>query len=211
MIGSGASGGAGASGVGGAGGGVGAMGGEGGKVYGTCAEPCSAAADCVPAPVAEPSPYNEDNYACNGSLCAWTGCNSDAECAALAPGLLCRDFFGTPNCYQPCTVVDDCLPAVQFPSTDLDNYECDQGACKYLGCLNHAECDDGQGATVCADTPVGGRCTEPCETGWDCFTPGSPAFDIDNWECNGVCEYTGCGSNLECEQSLGAGFECIPP
>jgi hypothetical protein len=101
----------------------------------SCYPTCSAPADCV---LGDSSLYDADNYACDQGACVWTGCNSSPECVeGLAdPDALCRDDLCWPGCQ---TVADCVLPGALY---DGDNYECDQGACRWTGCNSTAECTD---------------------------------------------------------------------
>jgi hypothetical protein len=51
-----------------------------------CVLTCDTPADCDGGSAA----YDEDNYACESGLCAYTGCNSDQECQDTAPNLVCH-------------------------------------------------------------------------------------------------------------------------
>ena len=52
-------------------------------------------------------------------------------------------------------------------------------------------------------------CAETCTTSSDCGTPSQPAYDSDNYDCRGgFCTYTGCLSDAECVDTLGAGYGC---
>ena len=47
-------------------------------------------------------------------------CTTDAECAAIQPGIICAEFEGVRDCTIPCTVEGDCdLPSVGGMSVDF--------------------------------------------------------------------------------------------
>jgi len=218
-LGSGASSGTGASGTGGGSGGTGtgANGGSGndggtgnsgtgGAASGeTCQQTCSAVTDCFDEDEGDPDPFNSDNWSCD-TVCVYEGCNSDAECGLF--GQVCRGQGGIDVCVDPCATADDC--ASVGSTVDADNWECQGGGCLYLGCSSDAECfdDTADPNSTCRDTGGTPFCDFPCASVADCATANSPAFDEDNWSCNGFCEYTGCNDNTECA-SLGAGFQCL--
>lgn len=194
------SGGSGAAGTGSGAAGTGGSpsGGGGGEppAVNVCLPTCASPSDCAtPAPA-----FDADNYACDGGLCSYLGCHSDAECQPS--GLVCRPeaSLGYEICVTPCQSPADC--DLGQPAYDVDNYDCVQGGCVYTGCNDTAECQ-ASGDLVCHDYGFGRFCVEPCSAPGDCGT-GQPAFDADNYACNeGICEYTGCNSDAEC-QSLGA-------
>jgi hypothetical protein len=62
--------------------------------------------------------------------------------------------------------------------------------------------DDGGGAAV----PM---CMQRCGSSADCGNPATPAYSSDNYDCTGgFCIYTGCNSDSECIDSMGAGYGC---
>lgn len=190
---------------------TGASGADGGGVsFPFCRVACSSAADC-----AQPSPaYDEDNYRCADGLCEYTGCRSDAECQAvfMSSGWVCRELGTLPVCQQACASAADCGQGTA--AFDDDNYACDGGVCRYVGCRDDAECaatfvDD---RYVCRDVlppdtglpiPVARtNCVLSCTTPADCATP-SAAYDADNYACEaGACRYVGCRDDGECRSSL---------
>lgn len=162
-----------------------------------CLPTCNSPNDC--ATPAAPA-FDADNYTCDGGLCTYLGCHSDAECQPS--GLVCRpDAFLTYDiCVSPCQVPSDC--DLGQPAYDADNYDCVQGGCVYTGCNDTAECQ-ASGDLVCHDFGFGAFCVEPCGAPSDCGT-GQPAYDADNYACDeGICVYSGCNTDAEC-QSLGA-------
>ncbi len=51
---------------------------------------CDAPADCPYA--ADDDRFDDDNYACEDSLCEWVGCQSDAECKLNGPNWECVEL-----------------------------------------------------------------------------------------------------------------------
>jgi hypothetical protein len=53
-----------------------------------CIKQCSAPSDCATPSAA----FDADNYSCEGGLCNYTGCNSDAECrtSLMKSNYVCR-------------------------------------------------------------------------------------------------------------------------
>lgn len=175
-----------------------------------CRITCDTVASCV-----QPSPaYDEDNYRCTDNLCEYTGCRSDDECQAvfMSSAWLCRDLGGLPTCQQACASTSDCGQGTA--AFDADNYTCDDGVCRYVGCSNDSECastfmDD---RYVCRDVlppdtglplPIARmNCVRSCATSAECASP-SAAYDADNYACDdGACRYIGCHDDGECRASL---------
>ena len=127
-------------------------------------------------------------------------------------------------CTFGCQTVKDCIQAGST-ITDEDNYKCENNKCTYLGCLSDAECDEVYGAVTAATGRVyrsnknGAygypECTPTCSNAADCnlYGDGSTqyAYDLDNYKCeNGMCVYTGCLSDAECETSTySSDYKCI--
>ena len=111
-------------------------------------------------------------------------------------------------CVERCVAPSDC--ATSAASVDADNWACEDGACRYLGCLSDAECDATFGGAVgayrCVDGGAGLRqCVEACATREDCATAGAPSLDADNWACEtGACRYQGCNDDAECTAAFAA-------
>ncbi|RME21227.1 MAG: hypothetical protein D6806_15015 [Deltaproteobacteria bacterium] len=67
---------------------------------------------------------------------------------------------------------------------------------------------------MCRSQSAGGvpQCLKGCTSAADCDF-GSPAYDADNYECrNGVCVYSGCNSDGECQASTpSVTTVCRPP
>lgn len=135
---------------------------------------------------------------------------------------------GSKRCRTSCKSAADCVVSGANAFTDEDNYECRNGDCIYKGCLNDAECDAVYGAIpnkTYKCNPEGSygvaECEPTCSTASDCSayrdaygdTTEYP-YDNDNYECrNGLCVYTGCNSDAECEKisSEYAQMKCIQP
>jgi hypothetical protein len=105
----------------------------------TCVEQCASPADC-----ASPAPsVDEDNWACEASTCRYLGCASDAECnetfGATGGSYRCvPGFGGVRQCIEACSSPADCASGA--PSVDEDNWACEAGLCRYLGCTGDGEC-----------------------------------------------------------------------
>ena len=129
-------------------------------------------------------------------------------------------------CIFGCNTASDCVPAGANAITDADNYDCKNGTCEYKGCLSDAECDEIYGAVTAATGKVyrcnknGAygypECTPTCSTAADCdlYGQGSTgyAYDLDNYKCeSGLCVYTGCNSDAECEATMSSSdYKCLP-
>jgi hypothetical protein len=167
-----------------------------------CVPSCSTAADCATGPAG--SIIDANNYACDGGVCRWLGCLSTAECVATynSRAWTCEAAFGTtvPTCWPTCTAVSQCTNP-NSPLLDADNYACDGGKCRWLGCNNTTECTQGNmsPAWTCRDSGGGARaCFHTCTAPADCATASAP-YDADNYDCvDGICQYSGCNSTAEC-------------
>lgn len=120
--------------------------------------------------------------------------------------------------YTPVPVkrcVDACSTAADSASEALShaeaNYSCEQGACRWLGCVIDTDCqhfaapDD-----ICAPD---GLCSSPCSTAEDCAKRGvGSAHDANNYECtDGRCKYIACLSDEECVNSFAdSRYTCRP-
>ena len=176
-----------------------------------CYRGCTTVADCT----RSGSLYDEDNYVCDDGACVYTGCNNDDECATLGDEetFVCVDDPGASgrSCEQICSTVADC--AGRTPSTDEDNYTCEDQVCRYQGCNNDDECLEGLGeGYVCAPGGILGvpMCSLACSTVDDCILE-SPSLvrDEDNYACeDGACLYLGCNNDAECEDVWDAGAQC---
>ena len=120
-----------------------------------------------------------------------------------------------PTCWMRCSSATDCVTA--SPAYDEDNYECDEGLCRYTGCTDDGECEGAfmSDAYVCRDLGGTAFCMQSCSAAADCGS-GTPAFDDDNYECDGgLCYYVGCNDDGECEATyLSDSYVCrevVPP
>lgn len=177
-----------------------------------CQQLCSTPADCAPGGNAL---QDADNYACDGGVCRYVGCNGTAECDAVyGGGYVCVQHPGAaiPACVLACSVPDDC--AVPSPLFDQDNYACTGGGCRWLGCTSAAECQMAfSNPSYVCEMQAGltfSNCILPCAGAADCAAATSPAYDADNYACtNARCEYLGCNDNAECSASFMTGtWEC---
>ena len=172
-----------------------------------CLQRCATSTDCgTPTSPA----FDSDNYACTDGFCVYTGCLSDSECIDTSGAGFGCDFSTSPAyCAQTCSVGTDCgYPTM--PAYTPDHYACTGGFCRYTGCRSDAECVDTVGAGYRCNTTMSiAYCTQSCSTYADCGTPSSPAYDSDNYDCTaGFCVYSGCNSDAECIDTMGAGYGC---
>ena len=172
-----------------------------------CRAVCGSPSDCASAAAS----VDADNWACEQGVCRYLGCVNDAECDATfgATGASYRCVEvpgGLRQCVASCATPTDCAT----PSSavlDADNWACDAGACRYLGCTSDDECGSAfaSGAPTyrCVDAPGGlPTCVETCETRDDCASP-SPSVDADNFACDeGLCRFLGCLSDAECQATF---------
>ena len=175
-----------------------------------CLDPCESPDDC--GNDGDPL-YNPDHYSCQSGACVFDGCTSDAECEqSLGAAYGCDDSLETPVCVETCTVVDDCTK--QDSLNDADNYECDAGFCRFLGCNDDQECVDARGdGYVCVSaqyhpTASVAVCTQSCSSVSDCGS-ATDLYGEDNYECSGGgCIWTGCNSSEECNGIVDRGLVC---
>lgn len=129
-------------------------------------------------------------------------------------------------CQYACTTASDCLTGGTSAIYDEDNFKCENGKCIYLGCLSDAECDEVYGAVTeatgrvyrCNKNGAYGypECTPTCSNAADCnlYGDGSTqyAYDLDNNKCeSGLCVYTGCLSDAECQATTYSDlYKCLP-
>ena len=118
-----------------------------------------------------------------------------------------------PDCVKTCRVAADCARDGANPPFDGNNWACDNGGyCRWLGCLEDAECAFFNG--VCRLRYLSSvnvkTCTEGCTDVMECVET-LVSVDLDNWSCaDGGCKYTGCKSDAECAADHGAGAKCLP-
>lgn len=114
------------------------------------------------------------------------------------------------GCWEVCAVAGDCGTGTAI--TDADNYECDDGRCRWLGCNSTPECTAAFGTAgyVCAAVAGGlPTCVPACDVAGDCALVGGGAYDADNYRCTGgACEWTGCNSTAECNELPGGPYVC---
>lgn len=114
-----------------------------GEVDGVAVPTCYPACDDVGQCVLATPIYDADNWECSAGRCAWLGCTDDAECQATYqnPSYACVEIGGpTPTCLATCDVADDCIQP--SPLYDGENWTCDAGVCRWIGCLDDGECQD---------------------------------------------------------------------
>lgn len=110
----------------------------------TCLPGCASNGECG----TDDGAYQDANFTCEDGVCRWDGCRTDDECtrsldrAGTGQRWLCRATTAGGSfraCYQACARPADCVTAAQ-PIVDEDNWACEDGACRYRGCLGDAEC-----------------------------------------------------------------------
>ncbi len=158
---------------------------EGPMPVGQCVDDCQQPTDCA---IMDPA-FNADNWECIAGACKWLGCSGNNECN---PGFVCHDpGIGIASCVADCEAPSDC--SQNFGPFITSNYECDAGACVYLGCMDDGECGAVGPGYVCSSAtwPVP-TCVPPCFDASECTSP-MPAYDFDNWSCeDGGCVWLGC-------------------
>lgn len=105
-----------------------------------CLASCKAVSDC-----AQPNDPTKsaDNFSCDGGVCHWRGCQTDEECQAAAnsTNVVCDASKGFPQCTQTCMQAADC--ATDSKLYDANNFTCEDGLCRWLGCMSDSECQQG--------------------------------------------------------------------
>lgn len=112
---------------------------------------------------------------------------------------------GTPLdvCVLSCGAPADCATGGAGTIIDSNNYACEAGRCRWLGCLSTTECtttysDPGYVCEAAFGSDLA-TCWPTCSAPADCATPQSPILDTDNYACDGgKCRWTGCNSTTEC-------------
>ncbi len=177
-----------------------------------CTEPCDTDFDCG------------GGYVCQDGACAsfplppnLPRCDADADCARHAEcsdGFdcycsrdgACRQYFGTS---PRCSIAADCVDGGHGVLFDVDNWECVERNCVWLGCQSTSECDAMSAGSTC--DPTTRFCTSTCIIDDDCrdfddpfYTyaatpPGEPFVVV----CNaGACEFDDtCETDADCSRS----------
>ena len=118
------------------------------------------------------------------------------------------DALDLPECERLCGVAADCVQPGATPDRDADNWACERGTCRWLGCHASAECSPGDTCGNYATVPT---CWNACTTSADCAI-GTTIFSADNWSCGaGACTWLGCVADDECQADYGAGYHCENP
>ena len=121
------------------------------------------------------------------------------------------------SCQRPCASTADCPTIRPDGAHAPERYACEDGACRYLGCLGDEGCKLSYNDQYACKPPTDGgspfRCRVPCATRSDCNPRGPLDLDIhvddDNWSCSdGACLYAGCKSDEECRTGRGPDFVC---
>lgn len=119
-------------------------------------------------------------------------------------------------CLAGCDTPADCdAYDGQYTAYDSNHYSCIDGGCNWLGCNSHAECAELQPDYRCHPMPFSDlkSCVPGCSTQADCGVAAAGAlYDQDNYQCEaGACVYTGCNTDAECQDSMGASSVCVDP
>ena len=116
------------------------------------------------------------------------------------------------TCLAACSAASECAQA--SPLFDVDNYDCDDGTCRWTGCNSTGECTEAYANPnyTCREiAPLTfASCYPTCSTAADCaITGGGVLYDADNYACeSGACRWTGCNSTGECQAGIGANYTC---
>lgn len=143
-------------------------------------------------------------------------CNPESTDDSQSCGSECPDSGSVATCRDACTVAADCdRYDGQFVLYDADHFECSSGVCAWLGCVSDSDCTATLPGYVCREIPFAGfkSCVKACASSNDCSIEGGGSLhDSDNYLCqNAGCQFAGCNTRSECEDSQGAGFECVDP
>ncbi|MDX9723587.1 MAG: hypothetical protein RBU37_22765 [Myxococcota bacterium] len=182
------------------------------ELGGSCALSCVLAADCVSA-FSATAITDDDNYACDQGRCTWLGCLNDGECDALfgAGTRHCVAFEDEPaSCIPPCEEASDCVSDSGTAMRDADNFACEAGACRYLGCLSDEECEQSLSADFACVTAPGQNvrsCLPRCESDRDCAL-GNTGWIQDRC-LGGVCVRAGCQDDASCQAANDERFACF--
>jgi len=164
---------------------------------------CSTAQDCG----VSGGLQDVSHFQCVSERCQWTGCKSDAECAAASPTgkYICAKEGGAPvpDCVRTCTAAADCAGQTTG-ADDATHYQCMAGRCQWTGCTSDTECSTAYQSDkfICvkegpAPIPV---CVLACNAPSDCVAPGGEGPDASRFTCtNKRCSWLGCASSEECK------------
>jgi len=113
-------------------------------------------------------------------------------------------------CRQPCTSPADCAMDIG-PAYDADHYECVDGGCVWIGCLDDTDCSDR--TQVCRPnddgTGIDNFCLQSCADSSSCGI-GTGPYVASNYSCvDGGCIFDGCSSDAECD-AASPGTRCVP-
>jgi len=180
----------------------------------SCRLACETPADCGTGS----ADSDADNFLCEDGACIPLGCNSETECVqSFTFGYTCAEQPGgqrPPICQPTCANAEGCTTPDAPVLFDADNVACVDGACQNHGCNNDQECSEGMGrGWVCAtkrgfEVSHSTGCSLRCDTPLDCVgrSNGGTAADADKYACvEGVCLFTGCKSDSDCENSENGG------
>jgi hypothetical protein len=161
-----------------------------------CHQECGGPEDCATPDVPQ---FEAKNFDCDDGLCSWKGCLSDDDCLE---DYVCRGFGDQiPTCTAACGGEGVCGAGHPDPILDSDNYECEDGGCRWLGCHGDecVERHDEQWSCTEAifDFP---NCLKSCETPTDCAPEYDWADVVDCFEgfCVVSCDATSCGDSASC-------------
>ena len=120
-----------------------------------CHRQCSTVDDCVGSGTG--AAYDADNFACEGGICVYKGCNSTAECVdSLGSSYACVQYPGSAvtTCNFQCSTAGDCAAPAGTGPFDADNFACEGSLCIYKGCNSTAECVAALGSKyACVEPP----------------------------------------------------------
>lgn len=111
-----------------------------------CVPTCNTAADCTQE--GAPALFDAGHFACTNNRCQYTGCKSNAECAAVnGPGSVCDAVPGLPfkDCVASCSTPADCTGPGAPAVFDASHFACTAKRCEYTGCKSDAECTSANG------------------------------------------------------------------
>ena len=123
-------------------------------------------------------------------------------------------------CIPNCQTAADCATGQPGTFLDEDNYACENGLCRYLGCLDSSECPQiGGGFTYTCAAPAPGKtpaCVLGCTAPTDCVL--DPMDSPDKFDCvNGGCftkpctEADVCAADMVCAPHAVVGDDSTDP